>query len=130
MKNKWMILLSFAGGVLLTLLLTLLILAMGVINMGTDVKPGLIERTIAPWVFYRSEEKRAPKEKNPYVGAPAAIATGRDHYRENCIISNEAPDLAGAELSKGLNPPAPSLGKREDDTPDEELFWVINIASE
>jgi mono/diheme cytochrome c family protein len=29
------------------------------------------------------------------------------------------------ELSKGLNPPAPSLGKGENGTPDGELFWVI-----
>ena len=38
---------------------------------------------------------------------------------------SRAPGVAGAELSKGLNPPAPSLGEEENDTPDGELFWVI-----
>jgi mono/diheme cytochrome c family protein len=32
--------------------------------------------------------------------------------------------VAATEVAKGLNPPAPSLGSEEDDTPDGELFWV------
>jgi mono/diheme cytochrome c family protein len=48
-----------------------------------------------------------------------------DHYRENCIMCHGAPGVAGAELSKGLNPPAPLLDKEENDTPDGELFWVV-----
>jgi mono/diheme cytochrome c family protein len=125
MKSKWMIPLSFVAGILVTLLVPLIVLAMGAINMGADVKPGLIERTIAPWAVDRSVAKRAPNEKNPYAGDPAAVAVGFDHYRENCVICHGAPGVAGAELSKGLNPPAPSLGKEENDTPDGELFWVI-----
>jgi mono/diheme cytochrome c family protein len=125
MKNKWMMPLSFASGILVTLLVPILVLAMGAINMGADVRPGLIERTLAPWAVDRSVGKRAPKEKNPYVGDPTAIATGLDHYRENCVICHGSPDVAGAELSKGINPPAPALGKEGDDTPDGELFWVI-----
>src|ERR1019366_6251875 len=116
MKNKWMMPLSFAAGIRVTLLVPILVLAMGAINMGADVKPGLIERTLAPWAVDRSVGKRAPKEKNPYVGDPTAIATGLDHYRENCVICHGSPDVAGAELSKGINPPAPALGKEGDDT--------------
>ena len=116
---------SFVAGILVALLVPLLVLAMGAINMGADVKPGLIERTLAPWAVDRSVGKRAPKEKNPYVGDPTTIATGLDHYRENCVICHGSPDVAGAELSKGINPPAPALGKEGDDTPDGELFWVI-----
>jgi mono/diheme cytochrome c family protein len=125
MKNKWIIPLSFVAGILVSLLVPILVLATGVINMGADVNPGLIERTLGPWGRDRSVEKRAPKEKSPYAGDPAAIAAGFDHYRENCVICHGAPGVAGAELSKGLNPPAPSLGKEENDTPDGELFWVI-----
>ena len=125
MKTKSMILLSFVAGILVCLLVPILLLAMGAINMGADVKPGLIERTLAPWAVDRSVAKRAPKEKNPHAGDPAAIATGLDHYRENCLMCHGAPDIAGAELSKGLNPPAPSLDKGENDTPDGELFWFI-----
>jgi len=125
MKNKWMMPLSFAAGILVTFLVPIIVLATGAINIGADVKPGLIERTLAPWGRDRSVAKRAPKEKSPYAGDPAAIATGFDHYRANCVICHGSPDVAGAELSKGINPPAPALGKEGDDTPDGELFWVI-----
>jgi mono/diheme cytochrome c family protein len=125
MKNKWMVPLSFVAGVLVTPVVPILVLATGAVNVGADVKPGLIERTLAPWALDRSVAKHAPKEKNPDAGDLAAIATGLDHYRENCVICHGAPDVAGAELSKGLNPPAPSLGKGQDDTPDGELFWVV-----
>ena len=120
-----MIPLSFAAGILVTILVPILVLAMGAINMGADVKPGLIEKQLAPWAVDRSVEKRAPTEKNPYAGDPAAIATGFDSYRENCVICHGATDVSGAKLSKGINPPAPSLGKGGDDTPDGELFWVV-----
>jgi mono/diheme cytochrome c family protein len=125
MKNKWMIPFSFVAGILVTLFVPLIVLALGAINMGADVKPGLIERTFAPWVRDRSVAKRAPKEKNPYARDLAAIATGLDHYRENCVMCHGARDVAGAELSKGISPPAPALGRQGDDTPDGELFWVI-----
>jgi mono/diheme cytochrome c family protein len=125
MKHKWMIPLSFVVGILLTLLVPILFLATGDINVGADAKPGFIERTLAPWGRDRSVEKRATKEKNPYAVDPGAIAAGFDHYREDCVMCHGAPGVAGAELSKGLNPPAPSLAKGENDTPDGELFWVI-----
>jgi mono/diheme cytochrome c family protein len=125
MKNNSMSPLGFVVGILVTLLVPILILATGAVNTGADVKPGLVERTLAPWGRDRSVEKRAPKEKNPYAADPAAITTGFDHYRENCVMCHGAPGVAGAELSKGLNPPAPLLGKGENDTPDGELFWVI-----
>jgi mono/diheme cytochrome c family protein len=125
MKSKWMSPLSFVVGILVTLLVPILVLGTGAINMGADVKPGFIERTLAPWGLDRSVEKRAPNEKNPYTGDSAAIATGLDHYRENCVMCHGAPGVPGAELSKGLNPHAPSLAKEENDTPDGELFWII-----
>jgi mono/diheme cytochrome c family protein len=125
MKKKWMILLSFVAGILVSLLVPILVLATGAINIGADVKPGLIERTLGPWGRDRSVERRASKEDDPYAGDPAAIATGFDHYRENCVMCHGAPGVAGAELSKGLNPPAPSLDNEENDTGDGELFWVI-----
>jgi mono/diheme cytochrome c family protein len=92
--------------------------------VGADVKPGLLERTLAPWSRDRSVQRRAPKEKNPYAGDPAAIAAGMDHYRENCLMCHGAPGVPITEIAKGLNPPAPSLGREESDTPDGELFWV------
>lgn len=125
MKKRWIALLGFVAGVVLTIGVPLIILALGVIDFGADVKPGPIESTIAPWARDQSVERRAPKEKGPYDGQPAAIAVGFDHYRHNCVMCHGAPGVQGAELSRGLNPPAPSLGTNEDDTPDGQLFWVI-----
>ncbi len=124
MKNKWLSPLSFGAGILVTLLVPMLILATGAINMGADVKPGLIERTLAPWALDRSVEKHAPSEKDPYAGNAAAIATGLDHYRENCVMCHGAPGVSAGELSKGLNPQAPSLAK-EGEMSDGELFWIV-----
>jgi mono/diheme cytochrome c family protein len=125
MKSKCLLLLSFGAGILFTLLVPILILATGAIDMGADAKSGLIERTLAPWGRDRSVAKRAPNEKNPFAGDSAAIATSLDHYRENCVMCHGAPGVASAELSKGINPPAPVLGKQESDMPDGELFWII-----
>ena len=125
MKKRWMILMGFAAGVLVSLLVPLIILSTGAISVGADVKPGLVERTLAPWARDLSVERRAPKEKDPYDGDPAAIAMGLDHYRKNCLMCHGAPGVAAAELAKGLNPRAPALDKGESDTPDGELFWVI-----
>ena len=125
MKTKWMMTLSFVVGILASLLVPVLLMVTGAIDVGADVKPGLIERTLAPWARDRSVAKRAPKEKNPQAGDPAAIATGLAHYREMCVMCHGAPGVAAAELSEGLNPSAPALGEQGDDTPDGELFWVI-----
>jgi mono/diheme cytochrome c family protein len=125
MKNKWMMTLGFVAGILVTLLVPILVLALGAINMGADVKPGFIERMLAPWGRDQSVAKRAPKDKDPYIGDPAAIALGFELYRENCVMCHGAPGVAAAKLSKGINPRAPSLGEKGDDTPDGELFWVV-----
>ena len=58
MKKKWMISLSFVAGILVSLLVPILVLATGAINVGADVKPGLIERTLGPWARDRSVEMR------------------------------------------------------------------------
>ena len=123
--SKWTIPLSFLAGILVTLLVPILVLAMGAINIGADLKPGFIERTIGQWGRDRSVAKRAPKGQNPDPGYATSIAAGLTLYHGNCLMCHGAPGVAAAGLSKGLNPPAPSLGKRDDDTPDGELFWVI-----
>jgi mono/diheme cytochrome c family protein len=125
MKNKRMALLSFVAGILVALFAPLILLAMGAINMGADAEPGFIERTIAPWALDRAVAAHATKEKNPFAGNSAAIGVGLKHFRENCLMCHGAPDVEAAELSKGINPPAPPLEMEESDTPDGELFWVI-----
>jgi mono/diheme cytochrome c family protein len=125
MKKKWIIALSVLAGVLITLIVPLIVLATGAIDVGADVKPGLVERTIAPWAADQSVEKRASQEKNPYTGDAATIAAGLDHYHVNCVMCHGAPGVEPADLAKGLNPHAPSLNKGVFDMSDGELFWVI-----
>ena len=48
MKKRWIISLSFMAGILFSLIVPLLVLATGAINVGADVKSGLIEWTLAP----------------------------------------------------------------------------------
>ena len=125
MKKKWIILWSIMGGILGTLAVVIFVLASGVVNVGADSKPGLFERTLAPWGRKRSVEKRASKERDPYAGHPAAISAGFSQYRKTCVMCHGAPGVPAAELSKGFNPPAPLLGNGENNTSDGELFWII-----
>jgi mono/diheme cytochrome c family protein len=126
--NRWTIpltvLAAIVGFVVVISIAVLFVLGTGSVSVGADVKPGLIVRTLAPWGRDRSVQRHAPKVKNPYAGDPNAIAEGLDQYRENCLLCHGAPGLPISEVSRGLEPPAPSLGKEEIDTPDGELFWV------
>jgi len=124
MKTEWIVVWTAIGTILVLLLVAIVVAATGAITVGADVKPGLIERTLAPWARDRAVERHAPKVLNPYAGDPSAIAVGMDHYRENCLVCHGAPGIPATEIAKGLNPPPPSLGSEESDTPDGELFWV------
>jgi mono/diheme cytochrome c family protein len=127
-RNRWTVLLivlaALACVVVVACVAAILVLATGSLSVAADEMPGLIERTLAPWGRDRSVQNHAPKVKNPFAGDPAAIAAGLDHYRENCLMCHGAPGVPISDLSKGLNPPAPSLGRGQSDTPDGELFWV------
>jgi mono/diheme cytochrome c family protein len=124
MKSEWLILWTAVSTIVAVLLVAIVVMATGAITVGADVKPGPIVRALAPWARDRSVERHAPRAQNPFAGDAAAIAAGMDHYRENCLVCHGAPGVAATEVAKGLNPPAPSLGSEEDDTPDGELFWV------
>lgn len=124
MKTEWIVVWTAAGTIVVVLLVAIIVAATGSITVGADIKPGLIERTLAPWARDRAVERHAPKTRNPYASDPAAIAVGMDHYRENCLMCHGAPGIPATEIAKGLNPPPPSLGSEESDTPDGELFWV------
>jgi len=110
-------------GVVLCVVVPLFVLAMGWFNVAARAKPGLIERSLAPWAVDRSMSRRAPKTANPVAGAADALSTGLDHYHENCVMCHGAPGIEGSEVSKGLNPKAPHLD--DTDLSDGELFWTI-----
>ena len=113
------------AGIALCIGIPLLILALGIVNMGATARPGTIERTLAPWAVDQSRERRAPHETDSYTNA-TDVATGLDHYRENCVMCHGAPDVDPGELAPGLNPPAPRLQSRGTQSmTDGELFWTI-----
>jgi len=124
MKKKWIILLSFVAGILVTVLVPILVLATGVVNMGADVKPGLIERTLAPWARDRSVEKRTPTEKDPYAGNPSALT----------IIARTASCVTGLPASQAPSYPKESIRahhrwERERMTQTENSSGSSNMAS-
>lgn len=124
MKKNWSVAWTALATVGLIAVVALALLASGTMNVGADVKPGVLEETLAPWSRDRSVEQHAPKARDPYLGDPNAIAAGMDHYRENCLVCHGAPGLPLTEISEGLNPPAPALGDLDGGTTDGELFWA------
>jgi mono/diheme cytochrome c family protein len=120
---------GFAAGMVAGLVLWvaafLVVGALGAVNLGATTKPGVLERTFAPWVVDNSRERRAPTGTDSYTNE-AAVATGLDHYRENCLICHGAPNVQPNALAKGLNPSAPELQSSDTQAmSDGDLFWTI-----
>lgn len=126
MKRNYLYLIAgIIIGVVACIGVPLLILASGTINFGADQKPGTIERTLAPWAVDQSRERRAPHQVNTFTNA-ADVATGMDHYRENCVGCHGAPNVNSGEAAMGLNPSAPELqSPGTQSMSDGELFWTI-----
>ena len=70
----------------------------------------------------RYAEEVAPP---PSLDDPRVIEAGAGHYHENCQICHGGPGVERSELSKGLLPPPPDLGKAADEWTPAELFWIV-----
>jgi mono/diheme cytochrome c family protein len=117
---------GFLACALLAAVIPLAVLGLGLMDMSASAKPGLLEKTLAPWAVDRSMERRAPDAKNTFADDPAALPSGMALYKENCVQCHGAPHLDAAAFAAGLNPPAPYL--EEPDTQsfsDGQLFWTI-----
>lgn len=114
-------------GFALVVLAGMAIIYGGVINMAATTKPSQMEEKIGHELFERSMEKRATNKKNPYAkNDPAALASGMEHYQENCLICHGAPGVQPSEIGQGLNPPAPVLDLDEiREMSDGQLYWTI-----
>ena len=114
-------------GIALVVVALLAIVYSGFINMAATAKPSRMEEKIGEELFERSMEKRAPVSKNPYsTNDPAVLASGMEHYKENCVVCHGAPGVEASEIGKGLNPPAPLLDNPEiQETKDGEFYWTI-----
>jgi mono/diheme cytochrome c family protein len=125
MSTKLKVFVGFVLGVILTVGVPFLVLAVGLVDWSAVRKPGAIETSLANWALVQSLQSRAPQQQNPVANEPAALAAGLNHYRENCALCHGGPDVEGAELAKGLNPPAPALETPESQKmTDGELFWI------
>jgi len=125
MSTKLKVVLGFVVGVILTMGVPLLLLQLGAINCSATSKPGIVETTLANWAFIQSMQARSPQQRNPFSDDSSAVATGLNHYRENCVICHGAPGVEGGELAKGLNPPAPALERPGfQKMTDGQLFWI------
>ena len=124
-KGLWFVAGIVAGG-LLAVAVPLVVLATGVVDMSAAAPPGALESAIAPWALDRSMARHAPRRDNPFKDAASALPSGMKHYQANCVICHGAPEVPGAELSLGLNPPVPPLYTKDtQSSTDGQLFWVI-----
>ncbi len=125
MKIILKIVIGFLVGIVFSIGVPLIILALGVPDFGADAKPTWLERTLAPWALDHSIERRTLHQADSFDGQPAAIAEGLRHYRENCVVCHAAPGLQQSEIAMGMNPPPPNLAGDTQEMPDGELFWYI-----
>jgi mono/diheme cytochrome c family protein len=114
-------------GIALVVFAGIAIIYSGFINMAATTKPSQMEEKIGQELFERSMEKRASNKKNPYSkNDPAGLASGMEHYQENCLICHGAPGVEPSEIGKGLNPPSPALDIDEiREMSDGQLYWTI-----
>jgi len=122
--------LCFGAGFLICavfmVIVPLAVLGLGLMDMSASAKPGLVEKTLAPWALDHSVDRRAPDTKNPYTNAPDALSVGMAQYKESCVLCHGAPHVNAAEFAGGLNPPAPYLEKEDTQSlSDGAMFWII-----
>ena len=111
MKTEWIVVWTAIGTILLVLLVAIVVAATGSITVGADVKPGLIERALAPWACDRSVERHAPRCRIPM----RAIRGDRRRHGplpRELPICHGAPGIPATEIAKGLNPPPHRLAAK------------------
>lgn len=121
MKKFW---LGLLVGVIGALAIPLVVLYAGGINMRASAGPGPIEQFVGTLAMEHSVAVRAPAEQNPYSGDQQAMATGREHYQEMCLLCHGAPGVEPREFAKGLTPRPPDLERSIREFSDGELFWI------
>lgn len=120
------VLIGFICGIVVVIGIPLLILATGVIDWGATAGPGRTETAIANWALDRSIAVRASKKPNPFANQPAAVASGLNHFREDCVSCHGAPGVEPSEAGRGLTPAAPKLEAADvQQLNDGEMFWII-----
>jgi mono/diheme cytochrome c family protein len=53
------------------------------------------------------------------------VRDGFEHYDQMCTVCHAGPGIEQSEISKGLNPQAPSLSDAVKEWTPRELFWIV-----
>lgn len=118
--------LSFVGGSIVALLLaTAAFVYCGVYNIAADAPHTPAVYALLDGVRDRSIAMRASGITPPADFASAKrVAIGAGLYAEMCSSCHLGPGVERSELSQGLYPQAPELGKAQDLTAAQQ-FWII-----
>ena len=94
-----------------------------------DVAATAPDSPLVSWVLETTSENSVSRQARSVTPPPSLdeaglIATGAGHYHEDCEICHGGPGVERSELSRGLNPSPPDLGKSAQEMTPAELFWV------
>ena len=124
----------FAPGLLLGILLTLTILALGayvgvragVMPANADARPGKLETWAAKTSLRATLAREAPRQDNPVALNDANLVAGIKLYKQNCAVCHGGATGDPSNIAKGLYQRAPQLGKDGvEDDPDGVTYWKI-----
>lgn len=124
----------FAPGLLLGILLTPTILALGayvgvragVMPANADARPGKLETWAAKTSLRATLAREAPRQDNPVALNDANLVAGIKLYKQNCAVCHGGATGDPSNIAKGLYQRAPQLGKDGvEDDPDGVTYWKI-----
>lgn len=105
--------------VFLAVIITIAVLIAGAAGVGytylklhhfsARVKPSHFETSLARMVRRVSEPDKYHDLANPVPATPDAIAEGRHHYSQMCVVCHGSDGRGGTETGEGLYPPMPDL---------------------
>jgi mono/diheme cytochrome c family protein len=92
-----------------------------------DREPSAFEAQVATWLLHASVPEQAKAQRNP-LGAhpdPAAVAAGRDLFRQKCELCHAYDGSGKTDIGSGAYPRPPALRVAAPTMPDGEIFYHI-----
>ncbi|HEX7078235.1 MAG TPA: cytochrome c [Candidatus Eisenbacteria bacterium] len=119
------LLFGFVGFLVAVLVGALVVMYLGVYDVGTGNHDNAAMNWALDMAMTRSVARHARGVKAPNLSDPAMIERGLRHYRAMCVECHGAPGVAPGEIAKGLFPDAPDLSESASDWTPEQLYWII-----
>jgi mono/diheme cytochrome c family protein len=89
-------------------------------------EPPAVETAIATWLLHQSVPEPAKTQTNPMGSDPAAVAAGKDIYRQKCEICHAYDGSGKTDIGAGQYPRPPALRSTNIlSMPDGEIFYHI-----